>query len=180
MKTIQPLCFLSPFLLKVNCQLISHSFFHLILSCSCLNCSFNFIDLLSLDIGNDIREATGISSPRGVLDDVLRCSDSETSSSKTSTSCSETQLMSNSSFLWKGFFRFWKQKSMRRLSSFPPLGVPKLSRRKSNRETHVPISDSTTDHSNCHFKPTWKNFTISELQKATNNFSPGLFTLFGT
>ncbi|KAG1365152.1 putative Receptor-like cytosolic serine/threonine-protein kinase RBK2 [Cocos nucifera] len=61
---------------------------------------------------------------------------------------------------------------MRRLSSFPPLGVPRLSRRKSNRETHVPLSDSTTDHSNCYIKPTWKNFTISELQKATNNFSP--------
>ncbi|KAG1326348.1 hypothetical protein COCNU_01G002820 [Cocos nucifera] len=62
---------------------------------------------------------------------------------------------------------------MRRLSSFPPLGVPKLSWRKSGRETHEPRSDITTDHDNCCFKPSWKNFTLSELQKATNNFRPG-------
>ncbi|XP_010941737.1 receptor-like cytosolic serine/threonine-protein kinase RBK2 isoform X2 [Elaeis guineensis] len=139
---------------------------------SLLSVSISAQDFQSLEIGKDTREATEVSSPRGVLDDGLRCLDLETSSSKTSTSCSETQLVSGNSSRWKGFFRFWKQQSMRRLSSFPPLGVPKLSRRKSNRETHVPISDSTTDYSNCYFKPTWKNFTISELQKATNNFSP--------
>ncbi|XP_073105709.1 receptor-like cytosolic serine/threonine-protein kinase RBK2 isoform X1 [Elaeis guineensis] len=137
-----------------------------------LSVSVSAQDLRSLDIGKDTLEVTEVSSPRGVLEDGLRCSDSETSSSKASTSCSETQVLSNISSLWKGFFLFWKQKSMRRLSSFPPLGVPKLSRKKSSRETHDPRSNTTTDCDNCCFKPSWKNFTLSELQKATNNFKP--------
>ncbi|URD97684.1 receptor-like cytosolic serine threonine-protein kinase RBK2-like [Musa troglodytarum] len=131
-------------------------------------------DLRCLHLEKEAGEALAECSPRGVLDDGLRCSDSETTS-KASTSYTETQMIRSSFSLWHDFFRLWKHKSMRRLSSFPPIGFRKRSRRRrSNRDSRVPMPDSTSaaDNEFSLFKPTWRNFTISELEKATNNFNP--------
>ncbi|KAK1258319.1 Receptor-like cytosolic serine/threonine-protein kinase RBK2 [Acorus gramineus] len=63
---------------------------------------------------------------------------------------------------------------MRRLLTFPPVGVSKISRRRSCREcpaprpNHSPASAEDEFH---FFKPAWKNFTLKELQLATDNFS---------
>ncbi|XP_009386291.2 receptor-like cytosolic serine/threonine-protein kinase RBK2 [Musa acuminata AAA Group] len=130
-------------------------------------------DLRCLDLEKEAVEVLAECSPRGVLDDGLRCLDSETTS-KASTSYTETQMIRSSFALWHGFFRLWKHKSMRRLSSFPPIGFRKRSRRRrSNRDSRVPMPDSTSaaDNESSSFKPTWRNFTISELEKATNNFN---------
>ncbi|THU72849.1 hypothetical protein C4D60_Mb04t16540 [Musa balbisiana] len=130
-------------------------------------------DLRCLDLEKEAGEVLAECSPRGVLDDGLRCLDSETTS-KASTSYTETQMIRSSFALWHGFFRLWKHKSMRRLSSFPPIGFRKRSRRRrSNRDSRVPMPDSTSaaDNESSFFKPTWRNFTISELEKATNNFN---------
>ncbi|RWW50786.1 hypothetical protein BHE74_00042925 [Ensete ventricosum] len=108
----------------------------------------------------------------GALEEGRRPSDAETSS-KASTSHVETLLSRSNSSLCRGFFRLWKHKSLRRLSSFPPVGFRKWSKKRSNRETHPSRTHSTSTDDFCFFRPTWKNFTISELEKATDNFSPG-------
>lgn len=132
------------------------------------------LDLRSLDdVEKETAEVVDVASPRGVLEDRLQSSDSETCSSKDSTSCTEsaqTRSVQHSSSLWKGFFRLWRQKSMKRLSSFPPLGAGRLSRWKSNREANKP-SNCNPDSELSFLKPSWKTFTIAELQNATNSFS---------
>lgn len=62
---------------------------------------------------------------------------------------------------------------MRRLSSFPPLGAARLSGWKNGKLSHVQGS-SDADDGFCFFKPSWKSFTVLELQNATNNFSQGI------
>ncbi|XWS53704.1 hypothetical protein CRYUN_Cryun10bG0023200 [Craigia yunnanensis] len=56
--------------------------------------------------------------------------------------------------------------------TLPPL-KPKLTRRKSKRIRDDVVLQlcSTLDAELCYFKSTWKNFSLSELQEATNNFS---------
>ncbi|RRT55982.1 hypothetical protein B296_00025138 [Ensete ventricosum] len=166
----RPCRFLPSPLLKVVWNL---RFFAVFRSCPCMLMFLIWsVDMRCLHLENEAGEALAECSPRGVLDDGLRCSDSETTS-KASTSYTETQMIRSSFSLWHGFFRLWKHKSMRRLSSFPPIGFRKRSRRRrSNRDPHVPMPDSTSAaDKESSFKPTWRNFTISELEKATNNFS---------
>lgn len=125
---------------------------------SCLRSfTLQFADLKHFDFEKDREE-----SPRGVLDGAE-------ASSKVN-SCSDSR--SNTS-MWHGLFQLWRHKSTRRLASFPPTGFPKLSKKKNSRKAH---EDSCEDAGNqfCFFKPSWKNFTISELQRATNNFNSGL------
>ncbi|CAA7405989.1 unnamed protein product [Spirodela intermedia] len=83
--------------------------------------------------------------------------------------------MTTPSSQWRGFLRHWRQKSMQRLATFPPVGVvPKLPRWLSGKE----IKDSSAaasipaDVDFCLFKPSWKSFSFSELQHATDNFKP--------
>ncbi|XP_077218404.1 receptor-like cytosolic serine/threonine-protein kinase RBK2 [Tasmannia lanceolata] len=103
------------------------------------------------------------SSPRGVLDDCMRSSESETSSSKASTSYSEAPASPTVPSQWRGFFPLWKHRSMRRSKPHK--------RNRSNREnkTMEPTVPDETEL-NC-FKPCWTNFTLTELRAATNNFS---------
>ncbi|XP_072954611.1 receptor-like cytosolic serine/threonine-protein kinase RBK2 [Typha angustifolia] len=75
------------------------------------------------------------------------------------------------SSICRGFLRLWTSKSMRCLSSFPLFGVLKITGgkwkgSKSCRESHVLRLDSTSESLSL------KNFTLLELQNATNNFSP--------
>ncbi|KAF8401591.1 hypothetical protein HHK36_012536 [Tetracentron sinense] len=131
-----------------------------------LSVSVSAQDLRSLDMEKESRD---VSSPRGVLEDCIRSLESETGSSKASTSDSEPQPNTRAASHWRGFFQLLKTRSMRRLPTFPPLNVSKFSRRKSRsvkENMNTPV-----DSDLCYFKSSWKNFTLSELQTATNNFS---------
>nr|XP_009418073.1 PREDICTED: receptor-like cytosolic serine/threonine-protein kinase RBK2 [Musa acuminata subsp. malaccensis] len=110
----------------------------------------------------------------GDMEEGMRPSDAERNS-KASTSHAETLMSRSNSSRWQGLFRLWKQKSMRRLSSFPPVGFRKWSKKRGNRDAHPSPASRPDAHPAadfCFFRPTWKNFTISELEKATDNFSP--------
>ncbi|XP_039128027.1 receptor-like cytosolic serine/threonine-protein kinase RBK2 [Dioscorea cayenensis subsp. rotundata] len=126
-------------------------------------------DLRSLESNKETREAIEDLSPRGVLGDSFQLSDS--CSSKASTSSCEQQSVQSVSSPWRGLFRIWKPKSMRRFSTFSHVGVPRIPRGRSNRESQVSGADPNIDATFCLFKPSWKSFKLSELQSATNNFS---------
>ncbi|KAG9142777.1 hypothetical protein Leryth_005528 [Lithospermum erythrorhizon] len=120
-------------------------------------------------MGSDKENA---SSPDTVLGDFLRSAESETSSSKPSTSGIVDEKDRKSS-KWTSFVQLLKSKSKKHLWSFQPHNALKLSRRFSSsmREQSGFMSDAFVDSSLGHFKPHWKNYTISELQNATKNFN---------
>lgn len=131
------------------------------------------LDLGSLDLEEGIREPC----PRGP-EDCPRSSDSEVVSPRASTSDSDAKAIH-----WRGFFKLLKKGPQMPFQPFPPLkGVPKLTRRKSKRireelvpTLNSPIMKSSLDSELSCFKATWKNFSLSEILVATNNFSPGLY-----
>ncbi|KAL6516049.1 hypothetical protein OROGR_019354 [Orobanche gracilis] len=124
------------------------------------------------------REKANLCSPDTVLEDFLRTAESETDhSSKTSTSESPVRHIDpiTASRKWAEFFHSLKFKSKRQLSTLHhPLNAFKLSKvfSGSMREEQVSGSDLFDASSNS-FKPRWKNFSFSELQAATSNFSQG-------
>ncbi|KAG4977621.1 hypothetical protein JHK86_037095 [Glycine max] len=112
-----------------------------------------------------------------------RSQGSETPSSRASTSDSESQGSfagaPNTNNQWRGFFKLLKKGSQMPFQPFHPLkNVPKLTRRKSKRirEDLIPSLNSPALHASfdaefgC-FKSSWKNFTLAEIQAATNDFS---------
>ncbi|CAK7332917.1 unnamed protein product [Dovyalis caffra] len=134
------------------------------------------------------RDGTEESSPRGVLEDSVSIESEtssktstsnsyeyETTSPRASTSGSEGQL--NATAPWRDFFRVLKKGPAASFHTLPPLkkGVPKLSKRRSRsrrfREEIVPTLHSPLDGEFCHFKSSWKNFSLSELHAATDTFS---------
>ncbi|KAG6599276.1 Receptor-like cytosolic serine/threonine-protein kinase RBK2, partial [Cucurbita argyrosperma subsp. sororia] len=119
-------------------------------------------DLRCFDLESEQRDAL---SPRGVLEASLQSSEFDHDSSHDSYPESEVQCSQSLSH-WKKFFKSWKKRSFRRLASFPPLGVLKISRRGNRSEQDNPgLSDLYK------FKSSLGNFTFSELQTATNKFS---------
>ncbi|KAI4367868.1 hypothetical protein MLD38_016491 [Melastoma candidum] len=78
--------------------------------------------------------------------------------------CTNTRAVSQ----WKKFFTLWKRKSVRRLPSFPPLGVPRLSKKKT-RNSGDGINPSLSQIYNLNSQLV--HFTLSELELATENFS---------
>jgi len=123
-------------------------------------------------------------SPTGVLEDYLRSLESDTISSKESTSGSEDQKDSSKpSSKWVDFVHLFRSKSKRCLPTFHPISSGlQLSRRLSSsfREQIGGIivgqqssSSSMIGEDVNYFKPHWKNFSFSQLQSATNNFSNG-------
>lgn len=125
------------------------------------------------------------SSFREALEDGSTSLESEAASSRTSTSDSEGPHDSRATNHWRGFFRMLKKGSQVRFHTFPPLkNVPKLSSRKSKRNIEdtnpaldAPVLDPSIDGEFCRFKSSWKNFTLTDLQAATNNFSDGKWFL---
>ncbi|KAK8511244.1 hypothetical protein V6N12_033523 [Hibiscus sabdariffa] len=73
---------------------------------------------------------------------------------------------------WRGFFRILKKGPGTASQTLPPV-KPKLTRKYSRkfRDEIVPNICSALDAELCGFKSSWKNFSLSELQEATNNFS---------
>ncbi|KAF3454403.1 hypothetical protein FNV43_RR04850 [Rhamnella rubrinervis] len=112
------------------------------------------------------KEKQDVSSPRGVLEACVREFESETVTPENSTSESESRLNSRAVSHWRKFFKLWNKRSIKRLASFPPLGVPKIPRRKSRKESESPLLNNIYN-----FKSSLVNFTLSELQTATGNFS---------
>jgi len=114
------------------------------------------------------------SSPVGVLEDYFKSEDSESCSSKDPSSDAEAaQKVSKHASRWHGFVKLLRSRSKKSLATLHPLGVLKLSMRKSSsmRENIITNLFANSDSSN--FKSPRINFTLSELQAATNNFSQG-------
>ncbi|CAA7041239.1 unnamed protein product [Microthlaspi erraticum] len=121
-------------------------------------------------------------SPRGALEACLnRCSISSTSSSTddpppnreatenadVEPRCKNHRAHSN----WGKFFKLWKRRSMKRLSSFPPLGggVPAISKRNKNADPHI---GGMNLHDIYDFQSSLHSFSISDLEIATDYFNP--------
>ncbi|KFK26129.1 hypothetical protein AALP_AA8G207400 [Arabis alpina] len=117
-------------------------------------------------------------------DDFLRSIESETSSSVVSTSDSESHHHHHHSsggptnHHWRrGFFRLLKKgSSAMPFNTFTPLkGVPKLTRRKSKRirDNMVPVLPAAALDTDdlFYFKPSWRNFSLQDIQTATNGYS---------
>ncbi|KAL8089408.1 receptor-like cytosolic serine/threonine-protein kinase RBK2 [Apium graveolens] len=105
-------------------------------------------------------------SPTGVLEDYLNSLESDSVSTKESTSDFEDNHFSKPPSRWAGFVKLLKNKSRRHLGTLHPLNLSKRFS-SSMREIASPHADSDLNY----FKPHWKNFTLSQLQSATNNFS---------
>ncbi|XP_071718188.1 receptor-like cytosolic serine/threonine-protein kinase RBK2 [Rutidosis leptorrhynchoides] len=112
-------------------------------------------------------------SPTCVLEDYLRCLEYDTSPSKESTSGSdqdhEKDSRTSTTSKWVDLFHLIRNKSKK----FNPVSSGlQLSRKLSSsfREQFAIIPPSPMADMN-YFKPHWKNFTFSQLQSATNNFS---------
>ncbi|KAJ6889969.1 receptor-like cytosolic serine/threonine-protein kinase RBK2 isoform X2 [Populus alba x Populus x berolinensis] len=137
----------------------------------------------------ETKDGTEKSSPRGVLEDFSVSVESETSSKASTSNSYESEATSprastsgsegqpNATTPWRDFFRVFKKGPAASCHPLPPLkkGTPKLSKRKSRsrrfREEIVPTLTSPLDGEFCHFKSSWKNFSLSELHAATDTFS---------
>ncbi|PHT72400.1 hypothetical protein T459_23185 [Capsicum annuum] len=74
---------------------------------------------------------------------------------------------------WAGFFELFRTKSKRYLTKYPQNSSLKvLSKRfsRSMRELVGAVKSSIVDDDFKYFKLQWRNFTLSELQVATNSF----------
>ncbi|KAK6804890.1 hypothetical protein RDI58_002674 [Solanum bulbocastanum] len=112
------------------------------------------------------REKHDDSSPRGVMELGIRNPENGSISPKDKPSGSQTRLSNpRKSSRWHKFFKMWKGSSVKRLPSFPPLAVTMMSTRKS-RSARENVAAGIY-----HFTSSWKNFSLSELKSATNNFS---------
>lgn len=120
------------------------------------------------------KEKSDGASPRGVLEACINCSGSDPPSPQKIHEESERASCTGSKKLsqWGKFFKLWKKRSIRRLASFPPLTISKMSKRKSGGETEgiTPVFSEIYN-----FKSTLKHFSLSDLAAATNNFSPGTY-----
>ncbi|XP_055960887.1 receptor-like cytosolic serine/threonine-protein kinase RBK2 isoform X2 [Mercurialis annua] len=123
---------------------------------------------------NDLRHSVTVkeipdgSSPTGVLDACFHELESIKDSPEINNKESEVEgsnLRENSN--WSRFFKVWKRKSIKRLTSFPPLPVINVVATKSR---------STTDNPELRdlfkYKSTLENFSLAELETASDNFSP--------
>ncbi|KAL1832882.1 hypothetical protein ACET3Z_002533 [Daucus carota] len=107
-------------------------------------------------------------SPTGVLEDYLKNTDSDSVSTKESTSEIKDQHFSKPPSRWAGFVQLLKTKSKRHIGTLHPLN---LSKRLSSSMRENVAASTPADSDLNYFKPHWKNFTLSQLQSATNNFS---------
>ena len=121
-------------------------------------------------------EITNRKAPKGELE-------SETPVSEVSTSDSQGEIEGKSDSQWRGFLRKLKKGPVGfnpfhpSMPSFPSLpSIKKISRKKSRNITQsLPSLPPNLDSQLCHcFEASWKNFTLPELQTATDNFSHGI------
>ncbi|GAV63226.1 Pkinase_Tyr domain-containing protein [Cephalotus follicularis] len=121
-------------------------------------------DLRCLDMEKESHDGT---SPRGVIEACLSLARTDTDSSPDNNKESDIRRSNSRAHSnWSKFFSLWKRKPIKRLASFPPLAVPKISRRKSKSTRETPVLRDLFN-----FKSSLENFTLHQLQAATNNFS---------
>ncbi|KAG6417866.1 hypothetical protein SASPL_120063 [Salvia splendens] len=119
-------------------------------------------------------EKANPSSPDTVLEDFLRSAESQTDSSKASTSESLVEIDPKPTSRLALFFKLLRFKSKRQLATLQPLNALKLSKRFSSfREQVSSAPNALLDPNMNYFKPQWKNFSLLELQTATSNFCQG-------
>ncbi|XP_022719311.1 receptor-like cytosolic serine/threonine-protein kinase RBK2 isoform X2 [Durio zibethinus] len=117
---------------------------------------------------NTEKEKKDGSSPKGVIEACLGLGlesnmTSPDESPKAEIRCTHSGAFSN----WRKFFKLWKRRPGKHLASFPPLTVPKLSRKSSRSTKENPVLRDLYN-----FKSSLKNFSLRQLQAATNNFNP--------
>lgn len=119
------------------------------------------------------KEKEDVHSPTGVLEDYLRSLESDTVSSKESTSELEEQTDSKPTSRFVELVQLVRSRSKRHFATLHPFSIVNLSKRFSSsfREEITPPPSPIADTGLNYFKPHWKNFTLSQLQSATNNFS---------
>ncbi|XP_023532375.1 receptor-like cytosolic serine/threonine-protein kinase RBK2 isoform X2 [Cucurbita pepo subsp. pepo] len=108
-----------------------------------------------------MKEKLDSSSPTGILEDYFRSSGSE------STSSGEPKPPA----FWHGIFKLLRSKSSKPVSKLHPLSVLKLSKRLSNSMRESLHLHFRFDSNVGSFNSPWKNFTLRDLQAATNYFS---------
>ncbi|KAL1188576.1 Receptor-like cytosolic serine/threonine-protein kinase RBK2 [Cardamine amara subsp. amara] len=149
--------------------------------------SFSSHDLSSFCPDEETITTTFCSNKSQSDDDLLRRIESEeTSSSVVSTSESTSSEAHHhhhhhlsggphNGHWRRGFFRLLKKgSSAMPFNTFTPLkGVPKLTRRKSKRirDNMVPVIPALDTDDLFYFKPSWRNFSLQDIQTATNSFS---------
>ncbi|KAJ7973397.1 Kinase family protein [Quillaja saponaria] len=120
-------------------------------------------DLRNLDLEKEMEDP---SSPIVVLESCVRSLDSNPTSPKNCNTESETHCKNSRALSqWSRFFKEWKRRSIKRLASFPPVSVPKIARRKSRSTREDPVLSHIYS-----FKSLLVNFSLSDLEAATNNF----------
>ncbi|GKV23527.1 hypothetical protein SLEP1_g33237 [Rubroshorea leprosula] len=120
-------------------------------------------------------------SPRGVLEVPVLGGDSDNSSSSSSSGSSSPGkqasnrigIKENTGLQWKNMIDTIKKKSVRRFSVIPLLTSYEISRKNLRRKlARFQGSEEETDSDGIPVpKPSWKNFSYSELATATDNFS---------
>ncbi|XP_057485748.1 receptor-like cytosolic serine/threonine-protein kinase RBK2 isoform X1 [Actinidia eriantha] len=128
-------------------------------------------DLSSLGIEDEKIDESSVR--QGVFEDDP---ESESASSKASTSDSEAHANQKSGPQWRGFFRKLKKGPTMGLHTFHPSipSIKMLSRKKSrNARQSLPVvlDDPTLDGELYCFKSSWTNFSLDDLETATSNFS---------
>lgn len=120
-----------------------------------------------------MKKKVDYSSPVGVLEDYFKSSESETCSSKEHNVDYELQQHSKPTSRWHGFVQLLRSRSKKSLATMHPLSVMKLSRRISGsmREAKAMFPSFCADTDLNYTGLPWKNFTLYELQTATNYFS---------
>ncbi|KAG6571437.1 Receptor-like cytosolic serine/threonine-protein kinase RBK2, partial [Cucurbita argyrosperma subsp. sororia] len=108
-----------------------------------------------------MKENVDSSSPTGILEDYFRSSGSE------STSSGDPKPPS----FWRGMFKLLRSKSTKPVSKLHPLNVLKLSKKLSNSMRESLHLHFRFDSNVANFNSPWKNFTLRELEVATNYFS---------
>lgn len=121
-------------------------------------CSASAQDLRNMDLE---KEKDDEASPRGVLEACVKGFGAQ-QLPESETSCSNSRARSH----WGKFFKLWKRKSVKRLTSIPSIGVPKIPKWKSRstRENLIPGNLYN-------FRSSLVTFSLSDLRNATNNFS---------
>ncbi|KAG9457500.1 hypothetical protein H6P81_002008 [Aristolochia fimbriata] len=138
-----------------------------------LSVSLSAQDLRALDVGKDDPDFGDQDSPRAVLENCTRSSESDTNSPNASTSSSETLLTRGTSTHWRGFLKIFRQRSLKRLCALPALPVPKIPKRIRSIRENLTGKEMihTIDPESIRFRPSWKIFSFADLEEITNNFS---------
>ena len=128
--------------------------------------SYSIEELRGLDTEKEEKDR---SSPKGVIEACFEGLESnitsDESSPKAEIRCVHSGALSN----WRKFFKLWKRRSIKRLASFPPLAVPKLSEKNSRSTKENPMLRDLYN-----FKSSLENFSLPELRAATDNFNAGM------